>query len=74
MESARSSHKSPISLANIKVKAYSLVAFLNAITSPVYSYKPANKNPINSRPDSGSGRIVKGQFRRDAMTFVGDLL
>jgi hypothetical protein len=29
---------------------------LNAIPSPDYSYKSANKNPITSRPSSGSGR------------------
>ena len=54
---ANSSRKPPISIANIKVKAYSLVAFLNAITSPDYSYKSANKNPITSRFNSGSDRI-----------------
>jgi len=31
-------------------------AFFNAISSPDYSYKSANKNPITSRSGSGAGR------------------
>ena len=39
---------------------------MNAITSPDYSNKSANKNPIISRPSSGIDAYLQGQLRTDA--------